>query len=129
MAAASTVPEVQAIKDMIITAFFFLLLPGEYTGTKSDITPFCLSDVTFSVGRTVFYIFITTDSELDAVVFVILVFTTHKNGARGDKIGHGSTGDPLLCPKESLRRRVDHIRQHGAPANNPFACFKMPMGR
>ncbi len=30
----------QAIADMIVLAFFFLLRPGEYTGTPSDTTPF-----------------------------------------------------------------------------------------
>ena len=54
VASASTDPELQAFADMIIIAFFFLLLPGEYTGTKSDSLPFRLSDVTFSVGLTVF---------------------------------------------------------------------------
>ena len=54
IAAASRDPELQAIADMIIIAFFFLLRPGEYTGTKSDSSPFRLSDVTFSVVRTVF---------------------------------------------------------------------------
>ena len=36
VAAASRDPELQAVTDMIIIAFFFLLCPGEYTGTKSD---------------------------------------------------------------------------------------------
>ena len=54
VAAASRDPELQAVAYMIIIAFFFLLRPGEYTGTKSDSLPFRLSDVTFTVGRTVF---------------------------------------------------------------------------
>jgi hypothetical protein len=33
------------VKDMIVIAFFFLLRPGEYTGTASDNTPFQLPDV------------------------------------------------------------------------------------
>ena len=44
------------------------------------------------------------------------------------KIGHGSTGDPLLCPKEALRRRVMHIRQYDAPANTTLTRFKSPRG-
>ena len=40
VAAASRDPELQAIPDMIIVAFFFLLCSGEYTGTKSDSLPF-----------------------------------------------------------------------------------------
>ena len=106
VAAASNDQELQAVADMIIIAFFFLLRPGEYTGTKSDSTPFCLSDVTFRVGCTVFDTATATDNELAATTFVILTFSTHKNGVRGEKIGHGATGDLLLCPKEALRRRV-----------------------
>ena len=37
---ASRDPELQAVADMIIIAFFFLLFPGEYTGTKYDSSPF-----------------------------------------------------------------------------------------
>ena len=57
---------------MIIIAFFFLLRPGEYTGTKSDSSPFRLSDVTFSVGFTVFDTATATDNDLAATNFVIL---------------------------------------------------------
>ena len=76
---------------MIIIAFSFLLRPGEYTGTKSDSAPFCLSDVTFSVGRTVFDTATTTDNELAAATFVILIFSTQKNGVQSEKIVHGAT--------------------------------------
>ena len=94
---------------MIIISFFFFLLPGEYTGTKSDSSPFRLSDVTFSVGHTLFDTATATDNELSDAIFVILVFATQKNGVRGEKIGHGGTEDPLLFPKEALWRRVDHL--------------------
>ena len=126
IAAASRDPELQAIADTIIIAFFFLLCPWEYTGTKSDSLPFQLSDVTFSIGRTVFDTSTANDDDLAAATFVILTFTTQKNGVRGEEIGHGATGDPLLCPKEALRRRVIHLRQHDAPANTPLARFKSP---
>ena len=58
----------------------------------------------------------------------IISLTTQKNGVRGEKIGHGATGDPLLCPKEALRRRVMHLRQHDAPSDTPLARFKSPQG-
>ena len=129
VAAASNDQELQAVLDMIIIAFFFLLRPGEYIDKKSDSTPFCLSDLTFSVGRTVFDTATATDDELAAATFVILIFSTQKNGVRGEKIGHGATGDPLLCPKEALRRRMTHLRQQDAPADTPLARFKTPRGR
>ena len=111
---------------MIIISFLFLLRPWEYTCTKSDSSPFRLSDVTFSVGRTVFDTSTATDNDLVAATFVILTFSTQKNGVQGGEIGHGATGDPLLCPKEALRRRVMHLRQHDAPADTPLSRFKSP---
>ena len=113
---------------MIIIAFFFLLRPGEYTGTKSDSSPFRLSDVTFSVGRTVFDMETATNNDLAAATFIILTFTTQKNGVQEEKISHGATGDPLLCPKEVLRRRVMHLRQHDASFDTSLARFKSPQG-
>ena len=40
VAAAYRYPELQAVADMIIIAFFLLLRPGEYTGTKYESSPF-----------------------------------------------------------------------------------------
>ena len=113
---------------MIIIVFFSLLRPGEYTGKKSDSSPFRLSDATFSVDRTVFDTSTAANNDLAAATFMILTFSTQKNGVRGGKIGHGATGDPFLCPKEALRRRVMHLRQQDAPADTPLARFKSPRG-
>ena len=41
----------QATADMIALAFFLLLRPGEYTGTKSDTTTFRMQDVQLFIGR------------------------------------------------------------------------------
>ena len=82
---ASNDQELQAVADLIIIAFFFLLRPGEYTGTKYDSAPFCLLDLTFSFDRMVFNTATATDNELAATTFVILIFTTQKNGVRGEK--------------------------------------------
>jgi hypothetical protein len=38
-----------AIADMIAIAFFFLIRPGEYTGTTADDTPFRLEDVALHI--------------------------------------------------------------------------------
>ena len=64
---------------MIIIAFFFLLLPGEYIGIKSDSSPFRLSDVTFSVVHMVFDT--STDTNNDLAVFL--------SGEGKDKEGGG----------------------------------------
>ena len=99
VAASSRDPELQAVADMIIIAFFFLLRPGEYTGTKSDSSPFRLSDVTFSVGRTVFDTSTATNNDLATATFVILTFTTQKNGVREEKSAMGPQGTPYYAPR------------------------------
>ena len=99
VAAASRDPELQAVAYMIIIAFFFLLRPGEYTGTKSDRSPFRLSDVSFSVNRTVFDTSTATDNDLAAATFVIITFTTHKNGVRGEKSAMGPQVTPYYAPR------------------------------
>ena len=82
---------------MVISAFFFLLRPGEYKGTKSDSSPFRLSDVTFSVSRTVFDTKTATDNDLAAATFVILNFTTQKKWrARRENWPWGHRGPPIM---------------------------------
>ena len=110
---------------MIIIAFFFLLRPGEYTGTKSDSSPFRLSDVTFSVGRTVFDTSTATDNELAAGTFVILKLSTQKNGVRGGNWPWGHRR-PTIIPKGGLAMVRDIPRQQDAPADTPLARFKSP---
>ena len=86
---------------MIITAYFFLLVPSEYTASKSESTPFCLEDTTFSCGHIIFAATVT-DGDLQAANFITLTFTTQKKNVRGGGLGHMSLGDPLLCPKAAL---------------------------
>ena len=50
LARNSSRPSDQAIADMICIAFFFLLRPGEYTGTTNDDAAFCLNDVCLHLG-------------------------------------------------------------------------------
>ena len=40
-----------------------------------------------------------TDNDLAAATFVNLTFATQENGVRGEKIGHGDTGDPYYAPR------------------------------
>ena len=69
-----------------------------------------------------------TNNYLAAATFMILTFSTQKYGVRGGGISHGATGYPLLCPKESLYRRVMHFGQQDAPVDTPLARFKSPRG-
>ena len=83
VALATNDEETECVCDMIIVAYFFLLRPGEYTGAKSDSTPFCMCD-NISCGKDVF----DNRSDLQDLRFatmVMLLFTTQKNGVKGEE--------------------------------------------
>ena len=80
---------------MTIIEYFFPLLPGEYTVPNSDSTPFCLEDINFSCGPSIF-VATATEANLKAATFVTITFTAHKNCVRGYKIGHKVSGESLL---------------------------------
>ena len=67
-----------AIADMICLGFFFLLRPGEYTGTTSETQPFHLQNVTLFVGPTHLDTLTTDIGRFAAATFVTLEFTTEK---------------------------------------------------
>jgi hypothetical protein len=108
---------------MIVLAFFFLLRPGEYTGTPSDTTPFTLQDVQLWIGHQRFLATTIPIQDLSRVTFVALTFTTQKNGVRGEVIGLGWSGNPVLCPVIAATRRIAHLRTCRAPATTPLATY------
>lgn len=111
------------IADMCIVAFFFLCRPGEYTKPSSLDTlsaPFRLCDVEFQVGAARLSAATTSLATLQNATAVILTFTNQKNTVRGEKIIHGRSGDPQLCPVLSTLRRVDHLRVAQAPHDTPL---------
>jgi hypothetical protein len=111
-----------AISDMVILAFFFLLRPGEYTGTSSNTTPFTLRDIQLFVDQQRVNLLTCDDNILLATTFGTLEFTTQKNGVRGEVIGLGSTPE-YFCPVKALQRRVLHLRTHSAPPTTPIASY------
>jgi hypothetical protein len=78
-----------AISDMIAIAFFFLLGPGEYTGTTADDTPFRLEDVALYICDRQLDVMTASTAELDAAISVSYKLTTQKNGTRDEKIVQG----------------------------------------
>jgi hypothetical protein len=78
-----------AITDMMCITFFFLLGPGEYTGTTSDDTPFRLENVGIYIRDLKLDLFQCSDAELDTATSVSYTFTTQKNGTRDEKLVHG----------------------------------------
>ena len=119
-------PPAQAIADMICLAYFFLLRPGEYTGNPSNTTPFTLADVQCYIGQQRLTAPMLTIQHLSRLTFVTLTFTSQKNGVRGEVIGLGRSGDPILCPVMALSRRLQHLLEHQAPPTTPLATYYTP---
>jgi hypothetical protein len=112
----------QAIADMIIIAFFFLLRPGEYTDSpSSDTTPFTLGDVQLFIGPRRLNIATASDAELLQARSASLTFTTQKNGVPNEVIKLGRSGDNFCCPTLAIVRRVIHLRSNHAPPSTPLA--------
>eukprot|EP00980_Cylindrotheca_fusiformis_P029345 scaffold23366_cov215-Cylindrotheca_fusiformis.AAC.1 len=120
-------PLSQCIADMLCLGFFFLLRPGEYTGSAStDSSPFRLADITFYLGGLRLDTATTSDARLQSATFVTLEFTSQKNGVRGEVIGHGLSGNPSFCPVRAAARRVLHLRTHAALPTTPLAAVWHP---
>ena len=43
-------------------------------------------------------------------------------------MGQGPSGDPLLCPRDALARRIIHLRKHNADKTRPITSFMTPKG-
>jgi hypothetical protein len=109
-----------AIDDMISLAFFFLLRPGEYTGTNSDTSPFRFCDVQLFVGARRLQLQTAPEVKIESATFTTLTFTTQKNGVRGEVIGLSRSGNLQLCPVLSTIRQILHLRRHNAAATTPW---------
>jgi hypothetical protein len=120
----------QCIADMICLAFFFLLRPGEYTGTTGDNCPFLLRDVQLFIGQRRLSLVTASLADLGAATRASLTFTDQKNGVRGEVISHSRSGSPLTCPVLAIIQRVTHLlREHHAPLDTPLASYYNNNGR
>ena len=63
--------------------------------------------------------------DLHAATFACLTFTRQKNGVRGEKIGHGRSGHPQLCPVLALISScwVVALRALGSPPDTPLNAY------
>jgi hypothetical protein len=111
------------IADMICIAFFFLLHPGEYTGTTSDDTPFRLEDDSAYVRDRELDLFLCSEAELDAATSVSYTFKTQKNGTRDEKVFQGRSGNALCCPFRATVLRIKHPRLKKSTPSAPLASY------
>ena len=65
-----------------------------------------------------------SNTVLSQADFVSLLFTTQKNGVKGESIGHGRTGHPQGCPVAVMCRRLAYLQRHGATSETPLSIFK-----
>jgi hypothetical protein len=117
-----------AITDMILLAFFFLLRPGEYTGSPSNTSPFTFADVQLFAGPRRLDLATCADADFALATFCTLTFTDQKNGVKGEVIGLGVSGDPSFCPVKTMIRRVLDLRRHGALPTTALATYYVPGG-
>jgi hypothetical protein len=68
---------------MITITFYFLLCPGEYTGTTSNNTLFHLHEVELHVGGRLPNMMAAPSEDLDATNMVSLKFTRQKHRTKG----------------------------------------------
>jgi hypothetical protein len=114
--------EEMAIADMIVIAFF-LLRPGEYTGTISDDVAFKLQDVGLYVQGRKLDLLAAPESELRMATSASYTFTTKNNGNRNEKVVQGLSGDPWCCPVKATVRRVLLHRRQKSTSVTPLAAF------
>jgi hypothetical protein len=104
-----------AAGDCLLLAFFFFVQPGEYSGTPRTAVNdlFRVQDLGVWIGHRRLDPLTCPTSELLAVSFVTLTFTSQKNGVRGEALGHGRSGHPTFCPVAALTRRLLHLHAVG----------------
>jgi hypothetical protein len=117
-------PDRCAIANVIVIAFFYLLRPGEYTGTTSDDAAFTLADIGLHVGNRRLDIFTAPSHDIHAATAASYTFTTQKNGTRNETITHGRSGDQYCCPVTATIRLVTyHLSRKGVTPNTPLASY------
>ena len=126
LAQGESTPLAQAAASCLITGFFFLLRPGEYLGNpaRRGAHMFRMQDVQFWIGSRALNLFTCPAADLQAATFVTLTFTQQKNGVRNERIGHGRSGHPSLCPVTALASRVLTLREQGATAETTLNAVR-----
>lgn len=120
-------PLASAASSSLTAGFFFLLRPGEYLGNPhlrgSHICR--LSDLQFWIGSRALDVFTCPEADLRASTFVTLTFTQQKNGVRNERVGHGRSGHPSLCPVQALVVRALALREQGATPENTLNAVRL----
>ena len=128
LALLTNTPDSLAAADLLWLAFFFLLRPGEYSGSSSESHPFRLSAVQLWAADVSVDPFTSPANLLLSCTFVALTFDTQKNGTRAEQIGHGRTDHAFACPVRCVARRLLYLRSLSAPPST-YLCAIGPSFR
>lgn len=111
------------LADVITVAFYFLLRPGEYTGTSHDDQPFQIQDVHLHLGERRLDTFAATLAELNAATSASYTLTRQKNGVGNETLSHGRANHALCCPVRATLRLLLYHRTHHTPHTQPIAAY------
>jgi len=121
-----TATRAQAIADLILIAFYYLLRVGEYTckGTRNEskqTVQFRAGDCTFFKknhnGKLQQLSRWAPAKDIMAADSVTLQLTNQKNGWKNVCINHHHNGEKLLSPTKAIARRYLHIRDSTTSAD------------
>jgi hypothetical protein len=115
--------DTQAIADMVCIAFYFLLRPGEYSGSTSEAHPFVLDNVTLHLGSRPLNYMTAPLAQIRAATSVTYTFPRQKNNNRNEQVAHGRSNHPLCCPVKATIRRLIYHRDMNTPSNKPLATY------
>jgi hypothetical protein len=119
-------PNILALADLMVLAFFFLLRVGEYICSspaaqrKRRTVPLRKQDVQLWQGDTK----LDHNAPLPVLMTankVSMALENQKNGQKGKPLTHHSTGDSRFCPVKATTRRLDHLR--GLPPTTPLCTY------
>jgi hypothetical protein len=114
----------QAIADMLLLGFYFMLRPGEYAHTTSaQASPFCLKHVHLFAGRSRLNHFTVPLYVLSTATSVALEFDRQKNGVRGEVITLSRSGHSTICPVMAAIAGVKHLRLYQATPDTPLYSY------
>ena len=125
-------PLQQAVGDLCIIAFYYLLRVGEYTGKPTrnntkQTQQFKVKDVTFfkrdKTGRLKQLPRNASAGQIMSADCATLKLDNQKNGWRGVCINQHANGDCYLCPVRALGRRVLHIRTNGGKESSFLSTY------
>jgi hypothetical protein len=127
LAQLENTPTAQAAAETLALGVYFLLRPREYLGSPpSDGTSpaFRVQDIQLWIGSRALDTLQCPEADLLASTFVTLTFTEQKNGVRNERIGHGRSGHPHLCPVLCVASRVTALRRSGATATTTINAVR-----